>query len=234
MSRTPLSYYCSYYVDTKVDPAAVTNYGGIFLYLDLILLTDLPKLVNEYLPKKSLRGWQHAEHIGALLALNLTGGDCVDDPVKLGEDPGISLYMGQIAQAVGARNRQFKRGGQKDIPSLTSVREWLDQFHNAEEDTKRGYGQVFIPEANEALSDMRGLNREFVKRGWEVCRGSGAGTHGHIAIKTNSIPRAIAYLERNGVAVDMSTAKGPEGGPIQAVYLKDEVGGFAVHLLQAK
>ena len=79
-----------------------------------------------------------------------------------------------------------------------------------------------------------GNSSNFAGTGIEVVKGGGAGTHGHIAIKTNSIPRAIAFLERNGVAVDMSTAKGPEGGPIQAVYLKDEVGGFAIHLLQAK
>jgi len=98
MSRTPLSYYSSYYVDTKVDPAAVTNYGGIFPYLDLMLLVDLPQLVSERLPQKGMRAWQHAEHVAALLALNLTGGDCVEDLVKLDGDPGISLYMGQIAQ----------------------------------------------------------------------------------------------------------------------------------------
>jgi len=62
----------------------------------------------------------------------------------------------------------------------------------------------------------------------------GLGKNGHIAIKTNNIYRAISYLERNGVEVDMSTAKGPEGGPIVAVYLKEEVGGFALHLLQGK
>jgi hypothetical protein len=143
--------YCSYYIDTKVDPAAVTNYGGIFPYLDLMLLTGLPKVVSECLPSRSMRGWQHAEHIAALLALNLTGGDCVDDLVKLDDDPGISLYMGQIAQSVGARNRQFSRGGERDIPSLTSVREWLEQFHNADEDSKRGYGHAFVPESNEAV-----------------------------------------------------------------------------------
>ena len=132
MSRTPLSLYSSYYIDSKVDPAAVTNYGGIFPYLDLMLLTGLPNIVNEYLPKWHVRGWQHAEHVAALLALNLTGGDCVDDLVKLDGDPGIGLYMGQIARAVGAGNRQFSRGGERDILSLTSVREWLEQFHNAD------------------------------------------------------------------------------------------------------
>lgn len=64
--------------------------------------------------------------------------------------------------------------------------------------------------------------------------GVGPGANGHIAIKTNSLPRAIAYMERAGVAVDMSTAKGPEGGPPVSVYLKDSFGGFAIHLSQAK
>jgi len=173
MSRSALSLYSSYYIDRKVDPAAVTNYGGIFPYLDLMLLTDLPKLTSEYLPEKSMRGWQHAEHVGALLALNLTGGDCVDDLVKLDGDPGIGLYMSQIAQAVGARNRQFSRGGERDIPSLTSMREWLEQFHNADEDSKRGYGQAFVPESNEALSGLRAVNKEFVSRGWRLYQRSG-------------------------------------------------------------
>lgn len=60
---------------------------------------------------------------------------------------------------------------------------------------------------------------------------AGPGGCGHIAIKTNSLPRAIAYMERSGAAVDMSTAKGPEGGPPVSVYLKDSFGGFAIHLL---
>ena len=173
MAKTRISLYSSYYIDSKVDPAAVTNYGGIFPYLDLMLLSELPKLVSECLPEKSLRGWQHAEHIGGLLALNLTGGDCVDDLAKLGGDPGISLYMGQISKAVGARGRQFSRGGENDVPSLTSVREWLDQFHNADEDSKRGYGRAFIPESNESLRGLKRINRKFVRRGFELYKRSG-------------------------------------------------------------
>lgn len=77
-----------------------------------------------------------------------------------------------------------------------------------------------------------GNSSNFVGTGIEVNKKPGLGKNGHIAIKTNSIPRAIAYLNRIGVEVDLSTAKGPEGGPLIAVYLKQEIGGFAVHLLQ--
>jgi len=79
-----------------------------------------------------------------------------------------------------------------------------------------------------------GNSSNFAGTGIEVNKSSGLGKNGHIAIKTNNIGRAMAYLQRMGVEVDMSTAKGPEGGPIAAVYLKEEIGGFAVHLLQKK
>ena len=78
-----------------------------------------------------------------------------------------------------------------------------------------------------------GNNSNFAGTGIEVSKGAGLGKNGHIAIKTNSIARAMAYLERNGVEIDMDTAKFSDGAMI-AVYLKEEIGGFAVHLLQKK
>ena len=77
-----------------------------------------------------------------------------------------------------------------------------------------------------------GNTSNFAGTGIEVNKSIGLGKNGHIAIRTNSIPRAIAYLERKGFVIDLSTAKGPAGGPMVAVYMKEEVGGFAVHLLQ--
>jgi 2-dehydro-3-deoxyphosphogluconate aldolase/(4S)-4-hydroxy-2-oxoglutarate aldolase len=67
----------------------------------------------------------------------------------------------------------------------------------------------------------------------EVMKGKGLGANGHIAIKTNNVQRAIAFLERNGIEIDLSTAKGTAGA-IAAVYLKEEFCGFAIHLLQNK
>lgn len=52
------------------------------------------------------------------------------------------------------------------------------------------------------------------------------GKNGHIAIATNNLDRAVYHLGRQGVEFDESTRKP------KAIYLKDEVGGFAVHLVQ--
>ena len=57
------------------------------------------------------------------------------------------------------------------------------------------------------------------------------GKNGHIAVRTNSITVAVAELEKRGFVVDPETAKF-KGDRMTAVYLKDEFGGFAVHLLQ--
>lgn len=79
-----------------------------------------------------------------------------------------------------------------------------------------------------------GNSSNFAGKGIEVNKSFGLGANGHIAIATNSITRAAAYLERKGLAVDMSTAKKDAAGNYAAVYLKGEFGGFAIHLLQKK
>ena len=64
----------------------------------------------------------------------------------------------------------------------------------------------------------------------EVLNQHGRGTHGHIAIRTNYIERAINYMSTVlGVEFEEPMMK---DGKCNAIYLKEEVGGFAVHLLQ--
>ena len=76
-----------------------------------------------------------------------------------------------------------------------------------------------------------GNSSNFAGSGVEVMKSPYLGKNGHIAVKTNSIPRAAAELAKNGFTLDESTAK-YKGEKMVAVYLKQEFGGFAVHLLQ--
>lgn len=57
------------------------------------------------------------------------------------------------------------------------------------------------------------------------------GANGHIAIGTNSVARAVHYLESQGFTFNMDSAK-YKGDCINAIYLNGEIGGFAVHLVQ--
>ena len=63
----------------------------------------------------------------------------------------------------------------------------------------------------------------------EVIKGKYLGSMGHLAISTNDMDRAVAFLENHGAALDWSTA-GYVGEALNVVYLKEEVGGFAIHL----
>lgn len=76
-----------------------------------------------------------------------------------------------------------------------------------------------------------GNSSNFSTSAIEVMKSMYLGKNGHIAIRTNSMTVALDELEKRGFVVDMETAK-YKGDRMIAVYLKDEFGGFAVHLLQ--
>ena len=60
------------------------------------------------------------------------------------------------------------------------------------------------------------------------------GDMGHLAISTNSVKRAVYQLKMKGFEPDESSFKYDKAGNLTVAYLKDQFGGFAVHLVQAK
>ncbi len=77
-----------------------------------------------------------------------------------------------------------------------------------------------------------GNSSTFVGTGFEMMKKPFRGTHGHICIATNFITRAKWHLEQRGFEfVDESEATF-KNGKMTAIYLKNEIAGFAVHLLQ--
>ena len=81
------------------------------------------------------------------------------------------------------------------------------------------------------LPIKEGASSIFAGPGFEVIKDRYLGKHGHIAIATKDIHRAITYLKKKDISVLPETAKEKEGKLI-AVYLAQEVSGFAIHLLQ--
>ena len=68
----------------------------------------------------------------------------------------------------------------------------------------------------------------------EVMKTPYLGKNGHIAIATNYLSRAIAYLKSKGYEFDEDTCKYDAKGNMTAIYFKQDFGGFAVHLVQKK
>lgn len=68
----------------------------------------------------------------------------------------------------------------------------------------------------------------------ECMKGNGRGTHGHIAVSTGNVKRAVWQLSNQGIAFDESSFKYDASGRMTVAYLRDEVLGFAIHLVEKK
>ncbi len=90
----------------------------------------------------------------------------------------------------------------------------------------------------DAFSAMFGMEKKvgnssiFVGKGFEIMKSPYLGACGHIAVQTNSVDRAFYHLSKQGYKFNMDTAAYDAEGRLKVVYLQDEVGGFAVHLVQ--
>ena len=67
----------------------------------------------------------------------------------------------------------------------------------------------------------------------ELMKSKYLGRNGHIGIRTNDMDAAIKKIEAQGYEFDWSTQKNDPSGEKKAVYLREEIAGFAVHLLKA-
>ncbi len=81
------------------------------------------------------------------------------------------------------------------------------------------------------LPVKNGNSSVYAGSGFEFIKSQYLGEHGHLAILTNDIKRAMAYLEARGYAMNPDAIKS-QNGKVFAAYLLKEVGGFAIHLQQ--
>lgn len=100
-----------------------------------------------------------------------------------------------------------------------------EENQNKALDSANLLSQLFYLPINEGTSSI------FASPFFEVIKNRYLGKHGHIAIATNDIHRAITYLKMKNISILPETAKEKEG-KLKAVYLDQEVSGFAIHLLQ--
>lgn len=75
-------------------------------------------------------------------------------------------------------------------------------------------------------------NSVFAGTAVEYMKAPGFGKYGHIAVGTNSMERATAYLSGIGVEFCDASKKMDEKGVLRTVYLKEEIAGFAIQLIQ--
>lgn len=60
----------------------------------------------------------------------------------------------------------------------------------------------------------------------------GRGANGHIGFGVNDCEKAVAYFTERGTTLDRETMRFDENGKCIFVYFQEEIGGFAIHLIQ--
>lgn len=83
------------------------------------------------------------------------------------------------------------------------------------------FTEMFGMAAKEGNSSIFMGSREI-----EIMKTPYLGTHGHIAVGTNTLPRAIAYFKSRGYKFREETITD------KAAYFEGEIAGFAIHLVQ--
>ena len=113
-------------------------------------------------------------------------------------------------------------------------------FHSLEEQKRllARHGFNHWPDEGELLSylfgleDKAGNSSDFAGSMVECNKAPGRGANGHIAIGTYNVDRAVYHLGLQGVRFDQASRKTDAKGNTKAIYLQDEVGGFAIHLVK--
>ena len=104
---------------------------------------------------------------------------------------------------------------------------------NSENETKASETAKLLAELMGCEPERDNPKSVFVGSEFEVMKSQAAGKCGHIAIRTNSIERAMYYLTKKGFKFLPDTITYDENGKIKFIYIDADFGGFAIHLIKA-
>lgn len=160
--------HCPYQYEVEERPGGMTALGGLPLFMEFAGRMGLPRLIAHHVRVRlGNQGWTEEQMIMAVMVLNLAGGDCVDDVRVLERDEGFCRVFRAIEDygRTGSERRALKRRWRKPrirtLPSPTVLREFLELFHDPEQEKQRQPHKAFIPQPSDLLLGLVLLNAAF-------------------------------------------------------------------------
>lgn len=154
------------YQSEKTD-SGLTGFAGLPLYLDLARQSGFVQCISQTL-KTKMQGWSDTEMILSLIFLNLAGGDCISDIERLEKDAGLRTLLMQFAthgmkrKERRAFEKRWRKAKNRGLPSNAAIHRYLAQFHSADQEENRVEGKAFIPQSNDKLNALIGLNQSLI------------------------------------------------------------------------
>jgi len=99
--------------------------------------SGLSKVINDSIGARKAKGASDSKHIMAMVMSQICGGDAIEHQKYL--PPRVGVFG-------------------IEVPSVSACRSYMSEFHNSEDDHKRGMGHSFIPESNAFLSGFEKIH----------------------------------------------------------------------------
>ena len=146
----------------------LTSFAGLPLYFELIKASGLAPAIRRHLRAAGGQGWLDIQMTLAVIFLNLSGGDCVEDVERLERDDGFSAILRAIEKDLLSRaerrslKSRWRRERERTGPSPSALSGWLERFHDPAS-PKAVAGTAFIPAVTEQLRGLWRVNQALVE-----------------------------------------------------------------------
>src|ERR1700722_10604019 len=142
----------------------LTSLAGLPVYIELIKASGVGAAIRRHVGAAGGQGWLDIQVVLAVIFLNLSGGDCVDDIEKLEHDGGFSAILKAIEHDLLSRaerrslKSRWRRERGRALPSPSALLGWLERFHD-KASPKAVAGTAFIPAVTAELRGLWRVNR---------------------------------------------------------------------------
>ena len=104
-----------------------TSLAGLPLYLDLVHSSGLAAAIRRHVQVAGRQGWLDLQMVLAVVFLNLSGGDCVEDLERLEGDSGFAAVLQAIERDLLSRaerrspKQRWRRTRERTVPSPSAL-----------------------------------------------------------------------------------------------------------------
>jgi len=151
-----------------------TRFAGLPVFFELGLVLGIKESVEKHIPcRRECDGWKAWEIIIALILLNLAGGEHIEDIEVLERDRGLAevMFRARYRDRKERRRhfRSWRKGRERAFPSKSTIKRFLYEFHNEEQEKERERAnregwKAFVPEPNDNLKGLAKINGELIYR----------------------------------------------------------------------